>query len=155
MSFDDFAYYLKYVRGENATDQTYYFDQGAVILGQGSGIVVICTDSTLKNIQAVSVFVKPSEFERGSAFATQLNVDAIFSWLALTKCKSYDTDEIREALLSLGLVVSYIDGTNVEGATVEYGDFLLMLDVNYDEDDASYTIMKNPYVEKPKFKEFE
>lgn len=57
--------------------------------------------------------------------------------------------------MSLGLVASYIDGTNVEGATVEYGDFLLMLDVNYDEDDASYTIMKNPYVEKPKFKEFE
>lgn len=156
MSCNIFMEYLQLTMGNDVDDNAYAIEEGIFLMTETSNILIMYDDTPiLPRVKMVSVSAKPSKYDHPSDCAADLTGDAIAVYRALTKCKSSDIKELFDTFLSLGIVDSTMHQTAVESKGVIYEDCLVLLDADYAEDHVTYIIMKNPYVEKPKFKEFE
>lgn len=156
MSCDIFIEYLKLTMGDEVDDNKIYIKEGLSLDTENSNILIIKDDTPVfPKVNQVGISVRPSRYDHPSDCAVSLTSDAISVYRALTECKSNNIKELYDTFLSLGIIDATLNGTPVKSAYTLYEDSLFALNVDYETDIIQYIIMKNPFVETPKFKEFE
>lgn len=156
MSCDIFIEYLKLTMGDEVDDNKIYIKEGFSLDTENSNILIIKDDTPVfPKVNQVGISVKPSRYDHPSDCAVSLTSDAISVYRALTECKSNNIKELYDTFLSLGIIDATLNGTPVKSVYTLYEDSLFALNVDYETDIIQYIIMKNPFVETPKFKEFE
>lgn len=156
ISCDIFLEYLQLTMGNEVDDKKTYISQGIYLETETCSIVIMKDDTPVfPQVKGIGVSVKPSEYDHPSDCAVSLTEDAVSVYRAVTKCKSNNLKELYDAFLSLGIIESTIIKKPVDSIYTIYEDCLFALNADYESDIIQYAIMKNPFVEKPKFKEFE
>ena len=156
ISCDIFLEYLQLTMGNEVDDQKTYISQGIYLETETSSILIMKDDTPVfPRVRGLGVSVQPSKYEHPSDCAVSLTADAISVYRAVTQCKSNDIKELYDTFLSLGIIDSTINETPINSIYTIYEDCLISLSADYESDLIQYVIMKNPFVEKPKFKEFE
>lgn len=147
---------LKITIGKEVDDNKVEIEEGFYLPTETSNIFIAKDDTLIyPRVNGVTLSIKPSQQENIARSISSLTGDAVDAYIALTFCDASKVGEVFERFLSLGIVDSVANQTNVNTVYTIYEDCLFALDIDYEKDNMQYTILRNPFVEKPKFKEFE